>query len=119
MAHYIQLKTHADARGKLTVAEQEIPFSIKRVFYIYDVGTSERGGHKNTGSQQVLICLNGTCTITIKTKKDETSYPLTQADQGLFVDTNEWHSMHTFSPGAILLVFASAPYDPSDYVYEV
>ncbi|OIP97242.1 hypothetical protein AUK40_03600 [Candidatus Wirthbacteria bacterium CG2_30_54_11] len=119
MAHYIQLKTHADPRGKLTVAEREIPFAIERVFYIYDVGSSDRGGHKNMGSKQVLLCLNGSCIITIKTKEGETTFPLNKPDEGLFVDTNEWHSMHTFSPGAILLVFASASYDPSDYVYEV
>ena len=59
----INFKTHKDSRGSLTVLENEIPFEIKRVFYIYGVDESKRGFHKHIKTRQVAICIKGSCDI--------------------------------------------------------
>lgn len=63
MAHIIDLKTFTDDRGNLTVIEKVIPFDIKRIFYIYGVDDSTRGGHRHHKTMQAAICLQGHCTI--------------------------------------------------------
>ena len=63
MAHLISLKTFTDKRGNLTVIEKSIPFAIKRIFYIYGVDDSVRGGHRHHKTIQAAICLQGSCVI--------------------------------------------------------
>ena len=63
MAKYINLETHTDTRGNLTVIERVIPFDIKRIFYIYGVDDSVRGGHRHHKTRQAAICLKGHCII--------------------------------------------------------
>lgn len=63
MAHLIDLKTFTDKRGNLTVIEKVLPFDIKRVFYIYGVDNSMRGGHRHHKTIQAAICIKGSCTI--------------------------------------------------------
>ena len=59
MAELIDLKTYTDRRGNLTVIEKVIPFDIKRIFYIYGVDDSVRGGHRHHKTVQAAICLHG------------------------------------------------------------
>ena len=61
MAELIDLKTYTDRRGNLTVIEKVIPFDIKRIFYIYGVDDSVRGGHRHHKTVQAAICLQGHC----------------------------------------------------------
>ena len=63
MAQLINLKTFTDKRGNLTVIEKVIPFDIKRIFYIYGVDSSVRGGHRHHKTIQAAISLKGSCTI--------------------------------------------------------
>ena len=63
MAYLIDLKTFSDNRGALSVVEKVLPFSIKRVFYIYDVKDSKRGGHRHQKTIQAAICISGECKI--------------------------------------------------------
>lgn len=63
MAKLIDLKTHTDARGNLTVVEKVLPFDIKRVFYIYGVDDSKRGGHRHHKTIQAAVCIQGACKI--------------------------------------------------------
>lgn len=63
MAYIIQLQTHSDKRGNLTVIEKEIPFAIKRIFYIYSVDDSVRGGHRHHKTIQAAICVHGSCIV--------------------------------------------------------
>ena len=64
MAELIELKSFSDSRGSLSVLEDfQIPFTIKRFFYIYDVDTSARGGHRHITTRQAAICINGSCKI--------------------------------------------------------
>lgn len=118
MAHFISLKTFTDKRGNLTVIERAIPFDIKRIFYIYGVDDSVRGGHRHVKTIQAAVCLQGSCTIhnNDSTKKEE--FILDSPDKCLILEPQDWHQMHSFSKDAILMVLASEFFDPKDYIYE-
>ena len=76
MANIIDLKTHTDTRGNLTVIEKVIPFDIKRIFYIYGVDDSSRGGHRHHKTKQAAICLQGSCVIQNNNGKEKTEFIL-------------------------------------------
>lgn len=118
MAHIINLTTFTDARGNLTVIEKVLPFDIKRVFYIYGVDDSVRGGHRHKKTIQSAICLKGKCMIHCNNGKTEKSFALADPDQCLILQPEDWHAMFNFSPDCILMVFASENFDKDDYIYE-
>lgn len=117
MAQLVSIPTLSDSRGSLSVIEKLLPFEIKRVFYIYDV-TSPRGGHAHHKTHLALITLGGECKIDINAYGKKSSYHLTSPSICLLLEPHEWHTMHSFSPTATLLVLASEFYDPKDYIYE-
>ena len=118
MAHIIDLKTFTDKRGNLTVIEKSIPFDIKRIFYIYGVDNSVRGGHRHVKTNQAAICIQGRCTIYNNDGITETDFVLDQPNKCLIIETKDWHKMYNFSPDAILMVLASEFFDESDYIFE-
>ena len=118
MAHIIDLKTFTDARGNLTVIEKVIPFDIKRVFYIYGVDDSARGGHRHHKTIQAAICIKGACTIINNDGEKEERFELNQPNKCLLLEPKDWHTMQNFSPDAILMVFASEYFDAADYIYQ-
>ena len=118
MAYIIDLKTFTDKRGNLTVIERVIPFDIKRVFYIYGVDDSKRGGHRHHKTIQAAICIKGSCTIYNNDGKNETDFDLNQPNKCLILESADWHTMFNFSPDAILMVFASEYFDAADYIHE-
>ena len=119
MAHIIDLKTFTDARGNLTVLEdKEIPFQIKRVFYIYGVDSSVRGGHRHKTTYQALIALTGTCTVYNDNSHKQEEFILDRPNKCLILLPEDWHKMYGFSPDCILQVFASTHFEHSDYIFE-
>jgi dTDP-4-dehydrorhamnose 3,5-epimerase-like enzyme len=118
MAHLINLKTHSDKRGNLTVIEREVPFQIKRVFYIYGVDDSVRGGHRHKKTVQAAICLHGSCVISNYDGRKKMDFSLDTPDKCLILEPEDWHQMHNFARDAVLLVLASEYYDSDDYIYE-
>ncbi len=118
MAQLINLKTFTDSRGNLTVIERVIPFDIKRIFYIYGVDDSVRGGHRHKKTIQAAICLKGSCKISNHNGRDEHEFILDSADQCLLLDPEDWHQMYEFSEDAMLMVLASELFDADDYIYE-
>lgn len=118
MAKLIQLKTFSDRRGKLTVIEDQIPFDVNRVFYIYDVDDSVRGGHRHKTTRQAAICINGSCIVSNNNGKRKEDFLLDHPSKCLLLETEDWHTMHHFISDAVLLVFASTKFDSSDYIYE-
>ncbi|MES2838622.1 MAG: FdtA/QdtA family cupin domain-containing protein [Bacteroidota bacterium] len=118
MANFISLKTFTDKRGNLTVIEKTIPFDIKRIFYIYGVDDSVRGGHRHIKTVQAAICIKGSCIISNNdgTKKEE--FVLDTPDKCLILEPKDWHQMHSFTPDAILMVLASEYFDQNDYIFE-
>ena len=116
-----QFKEHGDARGELIAIEsgKEIPFSIKRVYYIYGVGEGvRRGYHAHKKLEQVLICMHGSCKVLLDDGRERAEVLLDSPAQGLYVGHAVWREMFDFSPDAVLVVLASELYDESDYIRE-
>ena len=121
MAHLIELETFVDERGSLSViddAQSVLPFKIKRVFYIYNIDESQRGGHRHHKTIQAAICINGSCTVSCDNGKEKKVFKLDSANKCLIIDSEDWHIMENFLKGSILLVFASEKYDYKDYIFE-
>lgn len=118
MASLINLKTFTDARGNLTVIEKVVPFDIKRIFYIYGVDDSARGGHRHHKTVQAAICIRGTCVIYNNNGQQDASFVLNSPDKCLIIQPEDWHTMHSFSEDAILMVLASEFFDAADYIAE-
>lgn len=107
----IELPTHSDARGDLTVIESCLPFMIRRVFFITKpVGV--RGGHYHIKTVQALICLQGSILIELR----DDLVRLDDKRQCMILQPSDWHSMYEFSEDCILLVLASEHYSENDYV---
>jgi dTDP-4-dehydrorhamnose 3,5-epimerase-like enzyme len=115
----IKLKVFGDARGSLVSLEQykNIPFSIKRVYYIFDTKKDvARGFHAHKNLEQVLICVNGSCKIKVDDGKNVDIFDLLSPNAGLYIGTMVWREMFDFSQGCVLLVLASQYYDPKEYI---
>ncbi len=118
MAHFIDLKTFTDQRGNLTVIEKVIPFEIKRIFYIYGVDKSIRGGHRHHKTIQAAVCLAGKCTIFNNDGNKQEVFELDSPDKCLILNPGDWHQMYSFSKEAILMVLASEYFEEQDYIYD-
>ncbi len=120
MAKFIKLKSHADERGLLTIVQDELPFEVKRTYYIQNVPSQNivRGGHRHKTATQGLICIAGSCEIYNHDGTKEEIFQLDNPGQCLIVEPKDWHTMQKFSGDAILLVFASTKYDVNDYIDE-
>src|SRR5258708_36848837 len=104
MARLIDLKTLTDKRGNLTVIEKVLPFVIKRVFYIYGVDDSVRGGHRHHVTVQAAVCIQGSCRIRNNDGKKTEEFMLDNPSKCLILEPQDWHEMHHFSKDAILMV---------------
>jgi len=110
---------HTDKWGKLVALEEkgEIPFNIKRVYYIYGVEEGvRRGFHSHKKLEQVLICVHGSVKILLKTPSEEEIITLNKPTEGLYIGPNVWREMYDFDDDAVLLVLASEHYKESDYI---
>jgi hypothetical protein len=118
MAYLLDLTTFTDKRGNLTVIENTIPFTINRIFYIYGVDGSRRGGHRHKKTIQAAICLLGSCRIENNDGDLKTEYILDQPHKCLILEPTDWHTMDNFTPDAILMVLASEYFDQNDYIFD-
>ena len=118
MAHLIDLTTFTDERGNLTVIEKGIPFVIKRIFYIYGVDDSIRGGHRHHKTIQAAICIQGSCIISNQNSEKKDEFILDKPSKCLILNPEDWHQMYAFSKDSILMVLASTSFDPNDYIYQ-
>ena len=115
----LQFSAIFDPRGDLTALEYEkdIPFLIKRVYYLYNVPAgAERGGHAHKQLRQVLIALSGSFTVKLNDGSGVQSYFLNNPRCGLLLDRLVWREIVDFSNGAVCLCLASEQYNPDDYV---
>ena len=115
----ISFQKHGDERGMLIALEnnKEIPFEIKRVYYMYDtLPDVRRGYHAHKKLQQILICIHGNCKIHLDNGNETCEVILDKPYEGLYVSNDMWREMYDFSPDAVLMVLASELYDESDYI---
>ena len=114
-----QFPPHGDDRGQLIAIEEmkDLPFDIRRVYYIYDTLPGvRRGFHAHKCLQQILICVSGSCKIHLDDGSDTAEVTLDKPYEGLYISNNMWREMYDFTPGAVLLVLASEHYDEADYI---
>lgn len=115
----IDLRKIHDVRGNLTPIEggSDIPFDIKRIYYLYDVPSGEsRGAHAHKELQQLVVAANGSFTITLDDGKNKKSFTLNRPYQGLLIVPGIWRDLDDFSSGAVLLCLASEHYVAADYI---
>ncbi|MCB2296782.1 sugar 3,4-ketoisomerase [Clostridium tagluense] len=115
----IKFKDIVDKYGHLTPVEGkiDIPFEIKRVYYITRVVEGvTRGFHSHRKIHQVLICLNGSIKIRVKNPNEEEIIELNDPSVGLYIGNYVWREMFDFTEGSVLLVLASEYYDEDDYI---
>lgn len=108
-----------DARGALTVGEvpSEVPFTPARFFAVFGVLSMElRGEHAHKRCQQFLICLHGSCRVLLDDGEHRCEVTLDRPDMGVFMPEMIWGTQYRYSPDAVLLVFASRPYEADDYL---
>ena len=108
-----------DERGKLVVVEgaMDIPFEIKRVFYIYGSDSSIiRGQHANRNSEFVLINVSGSSKVRVDNGFEEEIIELNRPRMGLYLPTMVWKDMYDFSEDSVLLVLANTHYDAKEYI---
>ena len=110
---------HGDERGQLVALEEmkDIPFQIKRVYYMYDTGEGvHRGYHAHKSLEQILICIHGSCKILLDDGNEKEVVTLDKPYEGLYVSNVMWREMYDFSSDAVLMVLASEYYDEADYI---
>lgn len=121
----LEFQQRGDSRGHLVIVEGEkdIPFEIKRAFYIYGSDPNViRGRHANRKSEFVLINVAGTSKVKVRDGEgNEAIYCLNRPHTGVYLPTMIWKDMYDFSKDSVLLVLASTHYDPDEYIrdYEV
>jgi dTDP-4-dehydrorhamnose 3,5-epimerase-like enzyme len=115
----IGLNKHYDERGSLTVVENDIslPFSVQRVFYLYDIPSEEsRGAHAHKNCHQFLIAASGAFEVILDDSKVKRTIQLTRPYYGVHIPPGIWAYEQAFSSNSICLVLASEKYDEADYI---
>lgn len=107
-----------DGRGNLSVIEKDLlPFTIKRVYYLYDVPSdSSRGGHAHKELQQFLIALSGSFDVVLDDGKSRRSITLNRPNKGLLIPNGIWRELENFSAGTVCLSLVSEVYLEADYI---
>ncbi|MBA7854558.1 WxcM-like domain-containing protein [Enterobacter sp. RHBSTW-00901] len=116
---FIPLQVHGDERGALISLEREIniPFDIRRVYYIFDTKSGvTRGFHAHRRLKQVAIAVKGSCRFILDDGSERVSVILDNPAQGLLIDSFIWREMTDFTEDCVLMVIADMEYEESDYI---
>ena len=115
----IELNKHHVPQGNISVVEnnKEVPFGIKRVYYLYDVpGGESRGAHAHKELYQLIIAASGSFTVTLDDGEVKRTFLLNRPYQGLLIVPGIWRTLDDFSSGSVCMVLASEKYDEKDYI---
>jgi hypothetical protein len=117
--HIIPLSKIHNRAGNITIIEGEenIPFSIKRIYYLYDVpGGESRGGHGHKELNQLIVASGGSFDVLLDDGTNKKIIKLNRPDYGLLVVPGIWRELFEFSSGSVCLVLSSMHYDENDYI---
>jgi len=115
----IELPKIHDPRGNLTFIENssQIPFDIRRVYYMYDVpGGSERGSHAHKHLHQFIVAMSGSFDVELDDGREKKRFHLNRSHYGLYICPLMWRLLDNFSSGAVCLVLVSDLYSEKDYI---
>lgn len=115
----IELDKHEHETGNITVVENnlDVPFDVKRIYYLYDVpGGESRGGHAHYELQQLIIAASGSFDVQLNDGNVKRTFSLNRPYQGLLVTPGLWRELNNFSSGSVCLVLASMEYNEADYI---
>lgn len=115
----IQIPTHTDPRGNLSVVEMKdwAEWPVKRVYYVTGV-TLDRGGHAVRGEKKLYVCMQGTVTARIHDGNDWTEIPLKGPSEGILMNEMCWREFKDFSEGAVLCAISNMNYENDKYIYD-
>lgn len=115
----IEFSKHHAPQGNLSVVQndKDIPFSVQRIYYLYDVpGGESRGSHAHKELSQLIVAASGSFTVTLDDGRTKRTFLLNRPYQGLLVVPGVWRTLDDFSSGSVCLVLASHKYDKEDYI---
>ena len=114
----IDIRRYSDSRGYLSVVENgiDIPFDIKRIYYLYMVPEVARGAHAHKALQQLLIATSGSVDVIMDDGLEKKTFHLDRPWKGLFIPSGLWRDLENFSGGTVLMCLASDGYDEKDYI---
>ena len=115
----ITLDKNHRVKGNLTAINNfsELPFDVKRVYFLYDVpGGEARGGHAHKGLQQLIVAASGSFDLIVDDGKVKRTFHLNRPYQGILMPSGLWRELNNFSSGSICLVLASHEYSEDDYI---
>jgi dTDP-4-dehydrorhamnose 3,5-epimerase-like enzyme len=115
----IELQSYGDNRGRISIAEigKEIPFDVKRIYYLTNLSDSKpRGFHAHRELRQLAICIEGSCRMLLDDGVDKSVVAMDSPTLGVLIEPMVWHEMHDFSDGCVFLVLASDIYNEQDYI---
>jgi dTDP-4-dehydrorhamnose 3,5-epimerase-like enzyme len=114
----IDIRKFTDNRGYLSVIEggMDIPFEIKRIYYLYMVPEAARGAHAHKELRQLLVATSGSVDITLDDGKEKKTFHLDRPWKGLLVVPGLWRDLDNFSGGTVLMCLASEHYEAEDYI---
>lgn len=114
----IDIRRYSDSRGYLSVVENgiDIPFEIKRIYYLYMVPEVARGAHAHKQLQQLLIATSGSVDVIMDDGTNKQTFHLDRPWKGLLISPGLWRDLENFSGGAVLMCLASEKYDAADYI---
>jgi hypothetical protein len=119
MIQLLELPKILDPRGNLSVIEEKthIPFTIKRVYWIYDVPGGEfRGSHAFRETEEVIVALSGSFDVVVNDGQKEFKYTLNRSYKGIYIPKMIWRKLENFSTNSLALILASTEYNHEDYI---
>jgi dTDP-4-dehydrorhamnose 3,5-epimerase-like enzyme len=115
----VELPKYLDQRGNLSFVQNnaQIPFEIKRTYWIYDVpGGEARGGHAYKETEEFVIAISGAFDVTVDDGKEKKTFSLNRSYYGLYIPKGLWREIENFSTNSFALEFASTSFNEDDYV---
>lgn len=114
----VRIPQNTDERGSLSFAEwQHLPFTPKRVFWIYDVREGKtRGGHAHAQCAEVVFVVSGCFDMFVDNGREQTTIHIDNPSEGIYIGTNVWCELRNFAPGTSCVVLASENYDAEGYI---
>lgn len=117
----VELPRVTDLRGNLSFIEEDsqLPFRIRRVYWIYDVpGGEKRGGHAFRETEEMIVALSGSFDVVLNDGEREYRYTLNRSYYGVLVPKMIWRTLENFSTNSLAVILASTDYSQSEYIYD-